>query len=112
MQNFKVTIADAAVQLSKESVQKFTTVMKHGTMSVEYYSPEKTDHQTPHRQDELYIIAGGSGIFYRDGERVIFAVGDVLFVPAGMEHRFENFTEDFATWVIFYGKDGGEENAE
>jgi hypothetical protein len=32
----------------------------------------------------------------------------VLFVPAGHEHRFEDFTPDFATWVIFYGPDGGE----
>jgi mannose-6-phosphate isomerase-like protein (cupin superfamily) len=33
---------------------------------------------------------------------------DVLFVPAGVEHRFENFTDDFTTWVIFYGQKGGE----
>jgi hypothetical protein len=23
-------------------------------------------------------------------------------------HRFENFTDDFGTWVIFYGPEGGE----
>lgn len=77
-------------------------------MSVEYYAPEKVDQQTPHKQDELYVVASGSGTFFRDGERVSIAKGDVLFVPAGMEHRFENFTHDFATWVIFYGPDGGE----
>ncbi|CAN5253144.1 hypothetical protein BH11BAC6_BH11BAC6_05790 [soil metagenome] len=59
-------------------------------------------------QDEIYIIASGSGMFFRNGERIRFNKGDVLFVPAGMDHRFENFTEDFATWVIFYGKKGGE----
>ena len=86
----------------------FVKLMEHGTMSVEYYAPVNIDDQTPHRQDELYVIATGSGIFYRDGERVPFNIGDVLFVPAGMEHRFEDFTEDFATWVIFYGPGGGE----
>ncbi|MFT5765663.1 MAG: mannose-6-phosphate isomerase-like protein (cupin superfamily), partial [Saprospiraceae bacterium] len=40
--------------------------------------------------------------------RHIFEAGDVLFVPAGVAHRFEKFTEDFATWVIFYGPKGGE----
>jgi hypothetical protein len=25
-----------------------------------------------------------------------------------MPHRFEDFTDDFATWVIFYGPEGGE----
>ena len=31
------------------------------------------------------------------------------FVKAGVEHRFLNFSEDFCTWVFFYGPDGGEE---
>jgi mannose-6-phosphate isomerase-like protein (cupin superfamily) len=37
-----------------------------------------------------------------------FQQGDILFVPAGSVHRFINFTADFATWVIFYGPEGGE----
>jgi len=32
----------------------------------------------------------------------------LLFVPAGVEHRFEHFSEDFSTWVVFYGPRGGE----
>ena len=108
LMKFNVTVAEAIIQLQKETAHKFTTVMKHGTMSVEYYAPEKVDHQTPHKQDELYVIAAGSGNFFRGGVTVTCKTGDVLFVPAGMEHRFENFTDDFATWVIFYGPDGGE----
>jgi len=77
-------------------------------MSVEYYAPVKEDKQTPHLQDELYIVAKGSGTFNRSGEKILFNSGDVLFVPAGMEHRFEDFTEDFATGVIFYGTKGDE----
>ena len=108
MHNFHIPLNDAIAALQKETDKKFTVLMQHGTMSVEYFSPDKIDTQTPHKQDELYVIANGSGTFFRDGERVQFNKGDVLFVPAGMEHRFENFTEDFATWVIFYGKEGGE----
>lgn len=33
---------------------------------------------------------------------------DVRFVPAGVVHRFEEFTDDFAVWVVFYGPEGGE----
>ena len=77
-------------------------------MSVEIYRPVKTDPQTPHKQDELYVIISGTGEFLNDGKRVTFSPGDVLFVPAGIEHRFENFIDDFSTWVIFYGGDGGE----
>lgn len=77
-------------------------------MSIEYFAPKKLDTQTPHKQDELYIIVEGHSEFYRDGERISCKKNDILFVPAGMEHRFENFSENFATWVIFYGPDGGE----
>lgn len=112
MEKFHIPLTDAIAALQKESAQKFTVLMQHGSMSVEYFSPDKIDTQTPHKQDELYVIASGSGTFFRSGERVPFNKGDVLFVPAGMEHRFENFTDDFATWVIFYGKQGGEANSE
>ena len=83
-------------------------LMQHGTMTVRYYAPQGSDPQTPHTQDELYIVAGGQGTFFYDGERVTFGPGDVLFAAAHKEHRFENFTDDFATWVVFYGPEGGE----
>ena len=104
----QVTQQQAIAKLSQEAPALFTVLMKHGSMSVEYYAPKERDDQTPHRQDELYIIASGQGEFYRNGETVYCNTGDVLFVPAGMEHRFVNFSSDFATWVIFYGPDGGE----
>jgi len=104
----KVTIADALAQLKGEKGQLFAKVMERGSMSVEIYRPIKVDHQTPHLQDELYVIINGSGEFLNDSERSTFNAGDVFFVPAGIGHRFENFTDDFATWVIFYGPTAGE----
>lgn len=86
----------------------FLNLFNHGTLSVEVYKPEKEDLQQPHTRDEVYIIISGSGEFLNDGIRTTFAAGDFLFVPAGVEHRFENFTDDFATWVLFYGPEGGE----
>jgi mannose-6-phosphate isomerase-like protein (cupin superfamily) len=75
---------------------------------VKYYAPRGRDEQTPHTRDELYFVARGRGTFVNGNEEHPFGVGDVLFVPAGVEHRFENFTDDFGTWVIFYGPEGGE----
>lgn len=86
----------------------FLQLFKHGTLSVEMYKPDKTDLQQPHEKDEIYIVVSGSGEFYNDGITAPFLPGDFLFVPAGKEHRFLNFTADFATWVIFYGPKGGE----
>lgn len=105
---FKVGLEEAIAQLPLEAIQRFTVVMKHGSMSVEYYAPKIKDLQTPHLQDELYVIVKGKAIFIRGDEKISCMSGDVLFVPAGVKHKFENFSDDFATWVIFYGPEGGE----
>ena len=81
----------------------------HGSMTVELYVPIGTDPQQPHDRDEVYFVISGSGEFVLAGKRSRFAGGDALFVPAGAVHRFENFTGDFATWVVFYGRKGGEQ---
>jgi mannose-6-phosphate isomerase-like protein (cupin superfamily) len=76
--------------------------MKDKAMSAEYFAPKGIDTQLPHSQDEVYVIASGSSEFVREDEMVNCKTGDVLFVPAGMVHRFQNFSDDFATWVVFY----------
>ena len=83
-------------------------ILAHGTMLVEYYAPHPVDTQKPHTRDELYVVAAGTGTFVNGEQRHRFGPGDVIFVPAGVVHRFEEFSDDFATWVIFYGPEGGE----
>jgi mannose-6-phosphate isomerase-like protein (cupin superfamily) len=86
----------------------FLELFKHGSLSVEIYKPGEKDNQQPHDRDEVYIIISGTGNFFSGGKTAAFQPGDFLFVPAGVEHRFKDFTTDFATWVIFYGPSGGE----
>jgi mannose-6-phosphate isomerase-like protein (cupin superfamily) len=83
-------------------------LLQRGSMSLRWYAPKPTDPQTPHDQDELYIVVSGTGTFVRGDERVAFNPHDVLFAAAGESHRFEAFSPDFATWVVFYGAVGGE----
>ena len=83
-------------------------MFRYGSLSVEVYQPDKIDKQEPHERDEIYVIISGSGTFINDGVSCEFISGDFLFVKAGVKHRFINFTEDFSTWVFFYGPKGGE----
>jgi mannose-6-phosphate isomerase-like protein (cupin superfamily) len=83
-------------------------LLKHGSLELRYYVPKDKDAQTPHDQDEIYVVASGRGFFVRAGERVAFGPGDALFAAAGVPHRFEDFSADFGTWVMFYGPPGGE----
>ncbi|MBK8608621.1 MAG: cupin domain-containing protein [Chitinophagaceae bacterium] len=100
--------ANAALTQLKESGQLFLNLFEQGSLRVEMYKPDIVDLQQPHEQDEVYVILSGSGEFINGETLTEFQPGDFLFVPAGVEHRFINFTTDFASWVIFYGPKGGE----
>ncbi|MCM5681676.1 cupin domain-containing protein [Schlegelella sp. S2-27] len=104
----KARLQDALAQLPGAQGERFRRVLAHGSMSVEIYAPQGTDPQQPHAQDELYFIVSGRGMFHSGGERHPVGPGDCLFVPAGREHRFEEFSNDFVTWVVFWGPPGGE----
>ena len=64
--------------------------------------------QKPHDRDEVYLIARGTAVFFDGAGRVDVGAGAFLFVAAGQPHRFENFSADFACWVLFYGPVGGD----
>ena len=59
------------------------------------------DDQTPHHQDEVYVVVSGRGRFTDGAETVDVGPGSLLFVPAGEDHRFHDITEDLAVAVVF-----------
>ncbi len=65
--NNSYSINEAAELLQKENKQ-FVTIIENGNMFVEYYAPKIADQQTPHKKDELYVIASGSSEFIRGKE--------------------------------------------
>ena len=97
-----------ALQKPTNSGKLFIELFTHGTLSIEIYKPAGEDHQQPHDRDEVYVVISGQGEFTNGDHRVKFGPGDFLFVKSGITHRFENFSDDFATWVMFYGPKGGE----
>ena len=99
----RITPEGALAQLAKAGGQRYVTLFKRGTLELEYYKPVKTDPQQPHTRDEVYFVISGSGFFVRGSERQRFGPGEVLYVPAGVPHRFEEFSDDFATWAMFSG---------
>ena len=83
-------------------------IFRHGSLEAELYTPVGTDSQKPHKRDEVYVVARGSGLFFDGTQRRDVQPGSFIFVAAGQEHRFESFSPDFAVWVFFYGPEGGE----
>lgn len=88
--------------------ERYALAFSQGTMSVGFYAPVGGDPQKPHKRDEIYIIHAGSGDIVIGNARHSFKAGDVFFVASGVEHRFEHFSADFSTWVVFWGPAGGE----
>jgi mannose-6-phosphate isomerase-like protein (cupin superfamily) len=83
-------------------------VFQHGSMEVEIFQPCRIDKQMPHVRDELCVVIAGRGHFVCGNTRQAFGPGELLFVPAGVPHHFEDFSQDFSAWVVFYGPPGGE----
>lgn len=80
----------------------FIESFKKGNVKLEFFAPRGKDYQSPHDEDEFYFIARGRGVLSIDGEANTCVAGDAFFVPAKVPHHFENFSDDFATWVVLF----------
>lgn len=103
-----IHLAEAQTDIPGPYGEHATTVLQRGTVDVALSMPTSPVHQTPHAQDEIYVIIRGTATAMHDGKRETCAAGDLVFIAAGIEHQFEDTSEDFAVWRIFYGPDGGE----
>ena len=103
--------ADWLARLPTPEGARSILAFERGTLTVKLYAPRGFDPQQPHVRDEIYVVVSGSGTFVHGDRRDAFAPGDLLFASAGLAHRFEEFGDDLAVWVIFYGPDGGEQPA-
>ncbi|HXC57026.1 MAG TPA: cupin domain-containing protein [Rhizomicrobium sp.] len=106
----KIDLVAAASTLAA-SGQASVALFQHGDANLLLFVPTDQDTQQAHKRDEIYFVQAGHGIFKRGGETVRFDAGDVLFVPAGVPHRFASFSAEFKAWVIFFGPDGGVQSA-
>ena len=106
-----IRLGDAQAKIPGPAGEHALNLMRRGTLdlrlSVGRFAP-RPNQQTPHAQDELYLVVRGSGVLFHDGKREHFESGDVMFVAAGVEHHFADFSEDLVVWVVFYGRQGGE----
>lgn len=100
-ENFAAKLPLPANEKWREGVWFVNAFEKDG-FELEFFAPRGTDYQTPHEKDEFYIIIQGAADLVKDSESVKCQPGDAVFVPAGKRHHFENISENFAAWVIFF----------
>lgn len=77
--------------------------LRERNMSVGLYALDRgtADPQKPHRQDEVYFVVSGRGSITVGDETTHIARGSVVYVPAGVPHKFHHITEDLRVMVVF-----------
>jgi mannose-6-phosphate isomerase-like protein (cupin superfamily) len=64
------------------------------------------DEQSPHGEDEVYVVTAGSADLEVDGVRTRVRAGSVAYVPRRVPHRFVDITEDLEVAVVFAPPEG------
>ena len=87
----------------EESGQLYLEFFEAPAMSVGVYelAAGSVDPQQPHTEDEVYYVVGGRGQVQIDGDDSEISPGSVIFVAAGVEHRFHSITDDLKLLVVF-----------
>ena len=65
--------------------------------------PGQEDTQEPHSADELYYVIEGSGMLELGKAAKPVKKGSIIFVPAGLHHRFYGNKEDLVVLYVFAG---------
>ncbi|MGW1072384.1 cupin domain-containing protein [Streptomyces sp. NPDC002537] len=77
--------------------------LRERNMSVGLYALDAgdLDPQSPHSQDEVYVVMSGRGAITVGDETTEVGRGSVVYVPAGAVHRFHHISEDLRVLVVF-----------
>ncbi|HET9455821.1 MAG TPA: cupin domain-containing protein [Candidatus Limnocylindrales bacterium] len=64
------------------------------------------DPQQPHTEDEAYYVVDGAGRITVGGEVRDVRAGSIVFVAAGVPHRFHDITDELRILVVFGPAEG------
>ncbi len=81
----------------------YNEFLRRDSMSLGLYMLPRgsTDPQKPHREDEVYYVVGGRAQITVGAEERSVESGAIVFVAAGVDHRFHSITEDLTALVFF-----------
>ena len=101
MANF-FNIADAEKQ-RKDSGKRYSEFLRVPAMSAGIYvlPAGGADPQSPHKEDEMYYVVRGRARMRAGSEDHAVSEGSIIFVAAGVEHRFYEITEELMALVFF-----------
>src|SRR5438128_3884918 len=93
----------AARKLKPAEGQRSVTVFRDGDVEVKFAAHPTSGPQVPHTRDEFYIVASGTARYRWEGGETMVGPGDIMFAAAHTPHGYDQFSENFSVWVVFYG---------
>ena len=101
MANF-INIAEAE-QHRRDSGKRYSEFLRVPAMSAGIYvlAVGSADPQSPHKEDEMYYVVRGRARMRAGSEDQAVSGGSIIFVAAGVEHRFYEITEELMVLVFF-----------
>ena len=94
---------DQLIEDQAQSGKLYLEFLRQTSMSIGLYvlPAGATDPQSPHNEDEVYVILNGRGQIMVDGEHRPVQKGSIVFVGKYIEHRFHSIEEDLQILVFF-----------
>lgn len=96
-------LAESLARIDPESDMPVIATQQNEHLLTVLYTPRGDDHQQPHNNDEIYVVARGSAVLETGGSSAKLKTGDAAFVAAKAKHQFTEISDDFAVWAIFPG---------
>ena len=92
-----------AEQHRQQSGKRYLEFLRVAAMSAGVYvlPAGSTDAQSPHKQDEMYYVVRGRARMQAGSEDQAVSEGSIIFVAAGVEHRFYEITDEVMVLVFF-----------
>lgn len=87
----------------EESGKRYLEFLRIPALSAGIYvlATDATDPQKPHHEDELYYVVRGRARMRAGSEDRRVTAGSVIFVPAHLEHRFYDISDELVVLVFF-----------
>lgn len=94
--------------MSRTQTELYDEFLRVPAMSMGIYKlpAGSSDPQSPHTEDESYYVISGAAQIEIEGERHPIQPGDLIFVPANVDHHFVNITADLVVLVYFAPAEG------
>jgi mannose-6-phosphate isomerase-like protein (cupin superfamily) len=94
---------DEVTQATRASGKQYHEFLRVPALSAAMYilPGGEPDTQTPHAEDEVYVVTRGTGRVRVGAEEAAVGPGSVIYVAKDVEHRFFDYAEDLEILVLF-----------